>query len=96
MQLILIFPVYLFLPHAERPQAEPAPADKHRPSMQGEVVGLGRDILQKVSVLFTEVGSTGAPWTAEPVLNLRRGDREGVAGDKPARWRAFMLVRCQR
>lgn len=61
MQLILIFPVYLFLPHAECPRASPAPADKHKPSMQGEVAGLGGDILQKVSVLFTEAGSTGAP-----------------------------------
>ena len=46
-------------------------------------MGLDRDILQKVSVSFTGEGSTGAPGTAKLVLNRRRGDGRGVAGDKP-------------
>lgn len=84
MQPILIFPVCLLLPHAEAPRAWSAPADYHRPSMQSAVAGLGRRILQNVSVSFTGKGSTGAPGAAEPALILRRGDRRGGAGDESA------------
>lgn len=75
MQLVLISLVYLFPPRAVSPLPYPALADKHRPSMWSEVVGLGEDILRKVSVSFTGEGSTGAAGRPEFVLNLRRGDR---------------------
>lgn len=51
----------LFLHHGKSPQVLSPPTDKHGPSMQSEVVGLGRDILLKVSVSFTGEGSTGEP-----------------------------------
>lgn len=75
MQLILIFPVCLLLPHAASLRACSVPADYQRTSMKSEVSGLGRHLLQNVSVLLTGEGSTGAPGTAKLVLNLRQGDR---------------------
>lgn len=75
MQLILIFPVCLLLPHAASLQARSVLADYQTPSMQSEVAGLGRHIFQNVSVSFTGEGSTGAPGTAKLVRNLRQGDR---------------------